>query len=338
MIGAQFARDELYMLEARKVLVTGGAGFIGSHLAERLLELGCNVSVADNLSRGTVQNIVPFLSRIRFYETDLTSMENCLSVTKDVDYVFHLASSVGGVQYIRAENVNNLMPSVLMNMNMLEAARICGVERFAFTSSACVYREKNSSLNRFKEGDAFPADPPTTYGWAKVLGEVACRSYHQDYGIKCAVVRIFNAYGEKENLHPRWSHVVPSLIRKAILYPKEKFRIFGDGNQERAFLYIKDCVEGIILAMERISDADPVNLGGEEVISIRRLAQKIVNLSRKDIEIEFDLSSPPGVNRYCADTTKMKNVLNWRPRISLEEGLKKTYQWAEEVLAKTGGR
>jgi len=325
------------MLDRRKVLVTGGAGFIGSHLVEKLLELGCDVRVADNLSRGTIENIKPFLSKIKFHKTDLTNLENCLSVTEDIEHVFHLASSVGGVQYIRTENVDNLTPSVLMNVNMLEAARICGVEGFAFTSSACVYREKNSSLNRFKEDGAFPAEPPTTYGWAKILGEVACRSYHKDYGIKCAVVRIFNAYGEKENLDPRWSHVVPSLIRKAVLYPKEKFRVFGDGNQERAFLYVKDCVEGLIVATERISDAEPVNLGGEEVTSIRRVAEKIVSLSGKDIEIEFDPSGPRGVNRYCADTTKMKTILNWRPRTSLEEGLKKTYQWAEEVLARTEG-
>jgi len=322
------------VLDGKKVLVTGGAGFIGSHLVGRLLELGCDVRVADNLSRGAIENIEPFLSKIKFHKTNLTNLENCLSVTKGVDYVFHLASSVGGVQYIKAVNVDNLTSSVLMNMNMLEAARICNMERFAFTSSACVYREKNSSLNRFKEEEAFPADPPTTYGWAKILGEVACRSYHQDYGIKCAVVRIFNAYGERENLDPRWSHVVPSLIKKAILYPREKFKIFGDGNQERAFLYVKDCVEGLIIAMERISDADPINLGSEEVISIGQLAEKIVNLSGKEIEIEFDPSGPRGVNRYCADTTKMKNLLNWRPSTSLEQGLKKTYRWAEEVLAK----
>jgi nucleoside-diphosphate-sugar epimerase len=255
-------------------------------------------------------------------------MDDCLAVTKDVDFVFHLAASVGGIQYITEENVGGLTPSLLMNTNMLEAARICDVERFLFTSSACVYRDRGEGLNRFKEEDAIPANPLTTYGWVKIIGEIQCKSYHQDYGIKCSAPRIFNAYGEKENLDPRWSHVIPSLIRKAILYPKEGFTLFGDGNQERAFLYIEDCVEGLLLNMEKVTNAEPVNLGSDELISIGQLAKKIVDISGKDIEIEYDLSGPRGTNKYSADTTRMEQVLGWKPKTSLKKGLERTYKWA----------
>jgi nucleoside-diphosphate-sugar epimerase len=178
-----------------------------------------------------------------------------------------------------------------------------------------MYRENNlNGLNIFREEDAIPANPSTTYGWAKLVGEILCRSYYLDYGIKCSVVRIFNAYGKRGNLDPKWSHVIPPLIRKAILYPKEGFKIFGDGKQERAFLYVKDCVEGPILAMMKIENAEPINLGSNEVISIEELVKKILAISDKKIEIEYDLSGPRGTNKYCADTTKMRKTLGWEPK------------------------
>ena len=319
-------------LSGKRVLVTGGAGFIGSHLVKKLLDLGNEVIVADNFSRGRIENIRDCLNEITLHRVDLTKIENCIMVTRDVEYVFHLAAPVGGIHYIKGENVENLTPAVLMNINMLEASRINDVERFLFTSSACVYVEKSPELNIFKEEDAYPANPATTYGWAKILGEIACKSYYEDYGIKCSVVRIFNAYGENENLDPKWSHVIPSLIRKAILYPKEGFSIFGDGKQERAFLYVGDCVEGLIRAMEKIENANPINLGSEEVISIGELAKKIVSLSGKNIKIEYDFSGPKGTYKYCADTTKMKKTLEWKPRVSLDEGLRRTFKWAEKEL------
>jgi len=320
--------------EGKKVLVTGGAGFIGSHLTKRLVDLGCEVYVADNFSRGRKENIESFLDKVHLYTVDLTKQGNCLLVTKDIDYVFHLAASVGGIQYIKKENVEGCTPSLLMNTNMLEAAITNGIERFLFTSSACVYREKSLELNEFKEEDAFPANPLTTYGWAKIIGEILCKAYHLDYGIKTSVVRIFNAYGENENLDPKWSHVIPSLIRRAILYPEEEFKVFGDGKQERAFLYVQDCVDGLLLSMEKIVDGTPINLGSEEVISIAELAEKIVKISGKDIEIEYDLSGPRGTHKYCADITKMKKVLGWSPKTPLEEGLRKTYEWARRELSK----
>jgi len=316
----------------RRVLVTGGAGFIGSHLVRKLLDLECTVHVADNFSRGNRENIKPFMDRIHLCPADLTELENCLTCTKDVDYVLHLAGSVGGIQFIKKENVAALTPSILMNTNMLDAARRNDVERFLFTSSACVYEEKSQTLNRFKEEDAYPANPATTYGWAKLLGEIQCKSYYLDYGIKSSVVRIFNAYGENESLDPKWSHAIPSLIRKAILYPEEEYRIFGDGKQERAFLYVQDCVDGLILAMERIENAEPINLGSDELISIQKLAEKIAEISGKHIGIEHDLTGPQGTRRYCADLTKMKKILNWTPKVSLDEGLLVTYEWARGKL------
>jgi len=315
------------------VLVTGGAGFIGSSLVRKLLSLGCRVRIADNFSRGTRENIAEVLDRVELLTVDLTNLENCYKACKDIDYVFHLAASVGGIHYIKRENVGGLTPSVQMNTNMLEAARKMDVKRFLFASSACVYRQRTNSLNRFKEEEAIPANPATTYGWAKILGEIQLKAYHDDYGIKGVSARIFNAYGERENLDPRWSHVIPSLIRKAILYPAEGFRLFGDGSQERAFLYVQDCVQGLVLLMERVTNAEAINLGAEEVISIRNLAERIVHLSGKPIKIEWDPAGPTGTNRYCADTTRMRQVLGWTPSTRLDEGLRRTYEWAQKVLS-----
>jgi len=316
-----------------RVLVTGGAGFIGSNLARKLIEAECEVHVADNFSRGCIENIAQLASSaFHLHRVELTDMKSCLAVTEGMDFVFHLAAAVGGIQYIKKENVENLTPSVLMNTNMLEAARLKDVKRFLFTSSACVYQEKKSALNEFTEEDAYPANPATTYGWAKLLGEIQCRAYYLDYGVKCSTPRIFNAYGENENLDPRWSHVIPSLIRKALLYPKEGFKIFGDGRQERAFLYVKDCVDGLMRCMEKIEDAEPVNLGSEELTSVSDLAKRIITLSGKSIPVQYDTSGPQGTHRYCAYTDQMKCRLEWSPSTTLEKGLARTYEWAREKL------
>jgi len=319
------------MWSGSRVLITGGAGFIGSNLAGNLLKRGSEVHVADNFSRGFLENIQP-LEGIHLHRLDLTNMPNCVAVTKEMDVIFHLAASVGGIHYIHKENVENLTPSLLMNTNMLEATRVNDVKRFLFASSACVYREKVADLNEFREEDAIPANPETTYGWAKLLGEIGCKAYHSDYGLKCSSARIFNAYGENENLDPKWSHVIPSLIRRALLYPKEGFKLFGDGRQERAFLHVADCAEGLVRFVEKIENAEPVNLGSEEVISLSKLVEKVVTLSGKKISIQYDPSGPQGTHRYCANTVLMKRVLGWSPTVTLGDGLSRTYEWARKKL------
>ena len=318
----------------KRVLVTGGAGFIGSFLTERLVELGADVAVADDFSRGDMDKIEHLRDEIDLLPADLTTASGCLRVTEGVDDVFHLAASVGGIHYIQRENVGGLTPSVLMNQQMLDAASKNDVDRFLFASSACIYRQQHDGLNRFSEDQGVPADPHSTYGWAKVLGEVGCRAYHDDTDLDTASVRIFNCYGPRESLDPDSSHVIPSLCRKAIEeLDGGSIELFGDGTQERGFIYVTDLVEGMLCAIDRAADGEPINLGnGEEVVSINDLAEQVIAISGKDLSIEHDRSKPTGTDKYAADTTRMRDELDWSPSVSMEEGLRRVYEWAEAEL------
>jgi len=321
----------------QRVLVTGGAGFVGSFLTEELLDRDADVIVADNFSRGDFEKIAHLEDEIEIGPVDLTTHKGCIEATENVDHVFHLAASVGGIHYIQRENVHGLTPSVLMNQHMLEAARINDVDRFMFASSACIYRQQHDDLNRFSENQAIPANPHSTYGWAKVLGEVACDAYHTDTDMDTGAVRIFNCYGPRESLDPDSSHVIPSLCRKAIeAEDGDSIELFGDGTQERGFIYVTDLAEGMIRAMEKKSDGEPINLGNaEEVVSMNELAEEIIDISGKNLSIEHDLSKPTGTDRYAADTTKMKAELDWEPSVPLEAGLERVYEWAETELEGT---
>jgi len=321
----------------RTVLVTGGAGFIGSFLTERLVSTGAQVRVADNFSRGDPSNLADLREDVEILEVDLTTQDGCDEATDGVDDVFHLAASVGGIHYIKQENVGGLTPSVLMNQCMLEAASQHDVDRFLFASSACIYRQEHDGLNLFSEEQAIPADPHSTYGWAKVLGEVACDAYHTDTDLRTSSVRIFNCYGPRESLDPESSHVIPSLCRKVIEAPEGgSIELFGDGSQQRGFIFVTDLVDGMIQVLTTKSDGQPINLGNsKEVVSIRELAEKIIEISGKDLSLAYDRSKPTGTDRYACDMTKMKDELDWEPAVPLDVGLTEVYQWARTELEAT---
>lgn len=318
----------------RSVLVTGGCGFIGSHLVEHLVNTDAKVIVADDFSKAGLANIEHLLDDVDLRPVDLTTREGCIKATDGVDDVFHLAASVGGIHYIKRENVGGLTPSVLMNQQMLEAARINDVDRFLFASSACIYRQEHDGLNEFSEEQGTPADPHSTYGWAKVLGEVACEAYFEDCDIQTGSVRIFNAYGPRENLDPGSSHVIPSLCRKAIeAEDGDAIELFGDGTQERGFIYISDLVDGMIRAMDVGLDGEAINLGNAtEVVTMNELAERIIEISGKDLHIEHDTAMPTGTDKYAADMSTMEEKLDWKPGIPLDRGLKQVYDWAEQEL------
>lgn len=319
----------------KNVLVTGGASFIGSHLVDRLVEFGANIRVADNLSSGKLENLSQYIDKIEFIEGNLEDSNFTQNVMKDIDVVFHLAAEHGGRGYIDkhpAECASNL---VLDGMVFKKAFK-SGVERICFASSACVYptflqEEKDTKgkdavyLNEDMADPFIPgkANADLEYGWAKLMGEMALKAYHKEYGLKCANCRIFTAYGPRENE----THAVIALIAKAFI-EQDPYEIWGNGQQDRNFTYVSDIVEGLIRACEKIEDGTPVNIGASNHIKIKDVVEKIFDIiGWSPKEIFFDISKPVGVFSRSADLEKTRRLLEWEPKVSIDDGLKKTIDW-----------
>lgn len=309
----------------RKVLVTGGGGFIGSHLVERLLRYGSKVRVAGRSEKQI--NLVNCLEKIDYVSADLSKMENCIKVVHRMDVVFHLASKVAGIEYNVAHPAEMFETNTLLNLMMLEASRIENVERYQCTSSICVYPRYCEVPTPETEG--FKDDPEPTvlgYGWSKRVAELQARFYANEYGMKIAIIRPTNAYGPRDDFSPETSHVIPALIRK-VYESNDVITVWGSGNQTRSFIYVEDLARAMMEVTEKYAVADPINIGTEEEIIIKDLANLIIKISGKNICVKFDLTKPEGQPRKFADITKAKEKINWRPNFTLKEGLKKTIEW-----------
>ncbi len=321
-------------MQSEKVLVAGAGGFIGHHLVKFLKKRGYWVRGID-IKRPEFEET----SADDFQVLDLRDFANCMRASSGVDQVYQLAADMGGIGYITAYHAAVFRNNALINLHMLEAARINKIKKYLFTSSACVYPQylqAGCDVKPLREEDAYPADAEPGYGWEKLFSELACRYYKEDYGMRIRTVRFHNIFGPL-GAYDGGREKAPAAIccKIALAKPKDEIEIWGDGKQTRSFCYIDDCVEGIYKLMQSEYDL-PVNLGQDRMITIDELVDIVAGIAGKRIAKRYEKSKPQGVRGRNADITLAKRVLGWQPDVSLEEGLEITYKWIFEELLKTG--
>jgi len=320
------------MAEHVRVLVTGAGGFIGHHLTKYLVERGYwvrGVDVKEPEYEATGAN--------EFALLDLTNMDNCLKATRGIDQVYGLAANMGGIGFIESHKAEIVRDNTLMNLQSIEAARQNGVQRYLYTSSACIYpgyKQNETDISPLREEDAYPADAEDGYGWEKLYMERVCRHYTEDFGLDTRVVRFHNIFGPLGTYDGGREKSPAAICRKvALAEDGDEIEVWGDGLQTRSYCYIDDCVEGIYRLMQS-NHRVPINLGQDRMISINELVDIVSQIAGKRIGKRYDMTKPQGVRGRNSDNTRLREVLNWEPQISLEDGLARTYVWIEGELKK----
>lgn len=313
-----------------RIVVTGAGGFIGHHLVSELKRQGHWV-------RGVDIKAPEFepTQASEFKLLDLTLRENALEAIEGAGQVYHLAANMGGIGFIETYKGVIVRDNTLINMHVIEAARLVGVQRFLFTSSACVYagyKQKEASIAPLKEADAYPADAEDGYGWEKLYMERICRHYREDFGLDTRIVRFHNIFGPLGTYDGGREKAPAAICRKvALAGDGGEIEVWGDGEQTRSFCYIDDCITGLIKLME--SDFhDPINLGQDRMITINELVEMVCAAAQKKIGVRHVFDKPLGVRGRNSDNTLLSEVLGWQPEVSLEDGLARTYAWIARQL------
>ena len=323
-------------LAGQRVVVCGGGGFIGGHLAKRLLSGDARwVRCVDlkpcaewQQESACAENVV----------LDLRLKEACEQAVNGADVVFNLASDMGGMGFIE-QNKALCMLSVLINTHLLTAARAAGVQRFFFASSACVYNaEKQTSpdVTALREEDAYPAQPEDGYGWEKLFSERMCRHFEEDFGLPCRVARYHNVYGPSGAFAGGREKAPAAICRKVIEAKRsgeQEIEIWGDGQQTRSFLYIDDCLEGTQRLVESAVN-EPLNIGSNELVSINLLVDMVEEIAGVKLKRVYKLDAPKGVNGRNSDNSRVKRLLGWEPSTKLRDGLAVTYEWIADRMKK----
>jgi GDP-D-mannose 3',5'-epimerase len=320
----------------RLVVVSGGGGFIGGHLVDRLRSMpGVTVRAADIKPLDEWYQVFPDVeNHAGPLEGDVRDFAICRSLCRGAREIYQLSADMGGMGFIE-NNKALCMLSVLTNTHMLLAAQEAGVERFFFSSSACVYnaeKQKDPHLTALAESDAYPALPEDGYGWEKLFSERMCRHFREDFGIETRVARFHNVYGP----HGTWyggREKAPAAICRKVIAAKAAgtptIEIWGDGTQTRSFMYIDDCVDGI-LKITHSDILEPINLGSSEMVTINQLVDVAEEIAGITLHREYKLDAPKGVAGRNSDNTRIIRHLDWEPSISLRDGIRRTYAWIEE--------
>ncbi|PYN77247.1 MAG: NAD-dependent dehydratase [Candidatus Rokuibacteriota bacterium] len=317
-----------------RVLVTGAGGFIGHHLVKYLTARNYWVRAVD-LKEPEYEKT----AADEFECLDLRRWSNCVQATRGIDHVYNLAANMGGIGFIESHKAEIMHDNALINLHMIEAARLSGIEKFLYTSSACVYPgylQKSPDVTPLREEDAYPADAEDGYGWEKLFAERQCRHYNQDYGLRTYVVRFHNIFGPLGTYDGGREKSPAAICRKiALANEVDEIEVWGDGQQTRSYCYVDDCVEGIYRLIQSSYHA-PLNLGQDRLVTINNLVDMVATIAGKQITKRYDTSKPQGVRGRNSDNTRLREVLQWEPRISLEKGLEVTYHWIYEQLVKRG--
>ena len=316
---------------AARVLVTGAGGFIGHHMVKYLVSAGNWVRGVDVKKPGYEPSAAQ-----EFELLDLRRWDNCLQATRGIDEVYHFAADMGGIGYINFHHVDSARNNVLASTHMLEASHVNGVSRLFFSSSACVYPQYLQNVPEvkpLKEEDASPYDPDEGYGWEKLFTEKLCQYYFEDYGLETRVARFHNVYGPLGSYDDGREKAPAAICRKvALAKPGEEIEVWGDGLQTRSFMHVDDCTEGVHRLMHS-DHRQPLNLGTDHLVTIDGLVDIVCQIAGKTLKKQHNLSGPQGVRGRNSDNTRVREVLDWEPSVSLEDGLAVTYRWIEAELA-----
>ena len=316
---------------------------IGSNLVKRLVKQGDDIFVIDNLWRGRLEYLnndsgQPVIDlNTRFFNLDLSIPGQSDHILTEVEYVVHLADIVAGIDYVFNNQGSLFRQNNLINSNVINSCRSAGKEQikgFIYVGTACSFpltRQNSLNVVPLKEDELFPAMPESAYGWSKLMGQLETQYMEDETGIPTCTLMFHNVYGYPCDFGKR-SQVIPSLIRKAINYPAEPFHVWGSGEQGRAFVHVNDIVDAICLSLEKGWGHGYIQIGPAVCTSIKDIAELIVKISGKDIDIFFDKTKPEGDKARSADYTKASKILGWEPKVSLAEGLKLQYDWIKNQM------
>jgi UDP-glucose 4-epimerase len=308
-----------------KMLVTGGAGFIGSNIVKVLLEQGYHVRVVDNLSTGTLRNIQPFLTRIEFLKGDLSNVEVAREAVDSVDFVLHQAA-IPSVSRSIAHPIASNNANISATLNVLVAARDSKVNKVVYASSSSIYGDSP----RLPKRESFSPNPISPYALTKYVGEKYCALFHELYGLRTLSLRYFNVFGPNQDPNSEYAAAIPRFI-KAVLKGEEPI-IYGDGEQSRDFTYVENVVLANILAINSEISGEVMNVACGKSFAVNQVVSLISNILKEEVRPVHQPRRPGDIRHSLADITKAKRLLHYAPVVSFEDGLRKTIKWYEDDL------